>query len=249
MFSLDDVTVIICNWMQTRFTLGAVRNVKKHYPTLKIIVVDDGSDEDLIPDFYRAYQREAYCKEERFDNNLDRLRQESEKLGFTLVEMPKHMGHGAAIDYGVDQVQTSLFLTMDNDIRIVFPGLIEEYLEKINSADDFYSVGTTYTDGKTDRSWIDPWFSLYRKDPIKELHLTFSNFVFTGTGEVPTFHIGTGAFLHAILTHEELHRPKLWRAYNYPIPENIPNLWHLKKFPTEQAGSKNYDMWHQLIDG
>lgn len=248
MFKLDDITAIICNWMQTRFTIGAVRNLRKYYPTMKIIVVDDGSEQNLLGDFNTAYARDSYSKEERLDNDISLVVQ-ADMLGFDLIRTVVHMGHGSALDYGVDKVTTPLILTMDNDIRLVKGGLVEEYLEKLNeNPDNIYAVGTTYTEPDIPGNWIDPWFSLYQVKPIRELHLTFSNFIFPIPGK-KSFHLGTGAFLHTMLTNETLHRPKIWKAIHYPVPESIDKLWHLKKFPDDKPSNIRYDNWQKLIDG
>ena len=246
-YTLEDVTVVICNWMQTRFTLGAIRNIRKYYPGIKVVVADDGSQMDNKGDFNTAYARPAYSKDERYDNDYSSLGSSATAMDFDLVWIEKHMGHGSALDYGMERVQTSLMLTMDNDIRLIEGGIVEEYLGKMNEdPDNIYAVGTTYNEPGIG-NWIDPWFSLYQVTPIRELHLTFSNFLFPVPGK--TFHIGTGAFLHTMLTYDTLHRPKLWKAVHYPEPERIKQLHHLKKHPDEKPGDKNYDMWHKLIDG
>jgi len=245
-YTLNDVTVVICNWMQTRFTLGAVRNFKKFYPSIPVIVVDDGSNEAKLSDFDRAYQRPTYCKGERFDNDMEALRKGANEIGFTLIECGVHRGPGSANDYGLDAVKTPLMLTMDNDIRILEGGLIEEYLTKMT--DDVFVVGTTFHETEPPSEWIDPWFSLWRKEPIKELHLSFTHLVYPVAGR-PTFHIGVGAFMYAVMTVDTLHRNKLYKAVHYPPPEQIKQLCHLKKFPEEKAGDLRYDRWRDLIDG
>jgi glycosyltransferase involved in cell wall biosynthesis len=245
MYTLEDITAVICNWQQTRFTLGAVNNLHKMYPMIRIIVVDDGS-QDERGDFNTAYAREAYCKEERHDNSP--FPDGTTTNLFNVIRTGKHVGHGSALDYGFYAANTPLVLTMDNDIRIILPGLVEKYLEELNSdLDNIYAVGTTYSENDPRADWIDPWFSLYQRKPITDLHLTFSNFLFPVPGK--TFHIGTGAFLHTMMTYDTLHRPHIWRAVHYPEPEAIPQLWHLKKFPTDKAGDKRYDMWQEFIDG
>jgi len=243
-FTLNDISVVVCNWMQTRFTLGAVRNIRKYYPDIKVIVVDDGSELEKKGDFNTAYAREAYNKEERFDNNMAELKENAVKMNFKLIEIPIHCGHGSALDYGLDYVKTPLILTMDNDIRLQKGSLVEEYLSKMEN--DVYAVGTTYTEPGIGK-WIDPWFSLYKVAPIRDLHLSFTNFIFP----VPekTFHIGTGAFLHTMLTYDTLHRPKIWKAVYYPEPEKMDRLWHLKKFPDDKSGNIRFDKWKELIDG
>lgn len=252
-FNLQDITVVICNWMQTRFTLGAVRNIRHFYPEIKIIVVDDGSTEKQHThnDFNRAYGRSAYCKKERFDLDMDTLISQVKVLCFELVIIPKHVGHGSALDYGIEKVKTILALAMDNDIRLTRGGLVDEYLEKMNSDNqNIYAVGTGRKETFEPASgiWIDPWFSLYQVAPIKELHLTFSSFVFPRKNG-PSFHLGTGGFLHTMLTYTTLHRPKIWKAIYYPEPECIKCLWHLKKFPYDKPGNQRYDMWKEYIDG
>jgi len=261
-FEFKDITVVIAQWMQTRMTMGAIKNIRKHYPDIPLIVVDDGTDDPRgQAAFNQAYSRPAYSAKERLDPDMTELDLAHQMGLIQLIKVGKHVGHGSALDYAVEQVDTPLMLTMDNDMRIVEGGLVEEYLEKMNEdPDNIYAVGTTYTERDTGE-WIDPWFSLYQLAPIKELHLTFSNFIFPVKDKVyslddlelnlkkHTFHIGTGAFLHAMLTFDTLHRPKIWRAVHYPEPEKIKQLWHLKKFPEDGPGEERYDKWKELFDG
>lgn len=247
-YEMSDITCVICNWMQTRFTLGAVKSLKKFYPEMEVIVIDDGSQENRMGDFSTAYQRVTYCKEERLDN--------SPLAGdFKLVKLPVHMGHGSSLDYGVDNVKTPLMLTMDNDIRILESGLVEEYLEKLNQEpDNIYAVGTTFYEANVVNNvswsgqWIDPWFTLYQIAPIKQMHLTFCDFTYPYPRH-SSFHLGTGGFLHTMLTNPGLHRPKIWKAVHYPEVDRISKLWHLKKFPEDGPGNIRYDRWKELLDG
>jgi glycosyltransferase involved in cell wall biosynthesis len=235
--------------MQTRFTLGAVKNIKKYYPEMSVIVVDDGSGENKMQDFRMAYQRPAYSLQERLDNSP------LPEGKYKIVSLPKHMGHGSSLDHGVDEVKTPLMLTMDNDIRILAGGLVEEYLDKMNEdPDNTYAVGTTFYERTCVNGeiwpafWIDPWFTLYQIAPIKQMHLTFCDFTHLYPGH-SSFHLGTGGFLHAMLTTEGLHRPKIWKAVHYPEVDKMGRLWHLKKFPDDQPGNERYDRWKELIDG
>lgn len=233
--------------MQTRFTLGAVRSVQKAYPMIKVIVVDDGSEEHKTNDFSRAYNRASYSASERLDTTPF-----PDGDGYTVVRTKVHMGHGSALDYGVDAVTTPLMLTMDNDVRIIEGGLVEEYLAKLNEdPDNIYAVGTTYEEHQNyPGHWIDPWFSLYQVAPIRQLHLSFTNFIYSlAHVDKPGFHLGTGGFLHYMLTSDTLHRPKIWKAVYYPEVDKIPQLAHLKKHPEDAPDSRNVINWNTYIDG
>ncbi len=247
-FELKDITVVIPQWMQTSMTMGAIKNIRKYYPDIPLIVVDDGTDDPRGQGMFRiAYNRPAYNLVERRDPDMTELDLANQMGLIQLIKTGKHMGHGSALDYAVDQVDTPLMLTMDNDMRIVEGGLVEEYLTKLNEdPENTYAVGTTYSEPEKG-DWIDPWFSLYQLAPIKELHLTFSNFLHPGKEK--TFHIGTGAFLHDMLTFDTLHRPKIWKYVGYPVPEKMKQLWHLKKFPEDKPGDERYDKWKELFDG
>jgi glycosyltransferase involved in cell wall biosynthesis len=238
--------------MQTRFTLGAIRNIRKYYPDIEVIVVDDGSDElGKESDFRTAYARGAYFREERFDNDMGGLLDGVFKLDARIKLIGRHVGHGSAIDYGLDEADTPLILTMDNDIRLREGGLVEEYLEKLNEdTQNIYAVGTTFTENLAPSvgKWIDPWFSLYQKNPIKALHLTFSNFIFPIDKE-RSFHLGTGGFLHTMMTYKTLHRPKIWKAVYYPEPEMISQLWHMKRYKEDLPDNERVINWDKYIDG
>lgn len=249
-FTLDDITVVICNWMQARFTLGAVKNIRKYFPKMPVIVVDDGSLEEKKSDFNRAYAREAYCAEQRFDNDMEKLRKGASELNFKLIELPEHIGHGSSIDYGLDCVKTPLMLTMDNDIRLLDDTSVNNYLKDINSAPDVYNAGTSLVEEDYEHfKFAAPCYGLYRVAPIRDLHLTFSNFILPILGK-KAFHIGTGAFLHIMLAVEGiLHRPKRWTAIHYPSPDYINGVYHLRKFKSDKKGDERFDKWEELIDG
>lgn len=155
-FNKSDVTMITCNWNMTRLTMGAIRNFRKYYPDIKMIVVDDGSGEYNHHEFMGYYKTMNW--DERWDPDIKPLEDAASEFNFKIIKLPEHIGHGAAIDYGVDECDTPLFLTFDNDIRLLDGTLLDEYLDKMNEdPDNIFSVGTTWQENSIGAKWIGLW--------------------------------------------------------------------------------------------
>jgi len=252
---MQNITGVIANWRTARMTRGAVMNMKKWYPNLKeILIVDDGSLDEKHGDWNRAYGRDAYYREGKLD--LDNSKLEGIP-GTHFIDFPIHQGHGLTLDRILKFVTTPLMLTMDSDMRIVGPGLLEEYIEKYNEdPENIYGVGTNFSEGfdywkdgaKTSWhfTWIDPFFSLWNMEPLRRYErLSFSNLI------LPSSHLGTAAMLNWQLQHlDSCHADREpYKAVIYPQPDQISQLWHLRRFPDDTSDSERAIKWEALIDG
>ena len=251
-YEMKDITGIVLNWKTARMSRGAVLNLQKAYPDLKeIIIGDDGSLDEGHGDYSRAYNRAAYSGDTKRDLDNDKLR---DIPGTRFIEFPNHQGHGLTIDRILKYVETPLMLTMDSDMRVVGPGLLEEYLEKYNEdPENIYAVGTQFSDpiygrdGEMQFTWVDPFFSLWNMEPIKRYErFTFSNFI----GPMHN-HWGTAAMYNWMVQHiDEVHsdRPP-YKPVIYPDPDRIPQLWHLRRFPDDPDDHIRSINWEKLMDG
>lgn len=249
--TLNDITAVICNWMTAGMTKGAVISLQKAYPALRIIIVDDGSDEKDMAKYDRAYGRDAYNRAEKLDLNTSKL---NGIRGTIFIKFVDHMGHLFTLDRVIPSIKTDLMLTMDSDIRIVGKGLLEEYLEKYNQdPENIYAVGTIRHDspyvgpnGPKSYEAVDPFFTIWNMEPLHRYpRLGFTNFI-SPAGN----HYCGGVFLCWQLEYDELHRPrKPYHAIRYPEPEQIPQLWHLRKFPDDLPDCERSKKWSELFNG
>lgn len=252
-YEMKDITAVILNWRTARMTRGAVMNLKKYYPEMFILIGDDCSS-DKHGDWTRAYNRDAYYKEGKLDMDTSKL---YNIPGTSFFQFEKHQGHGLTLDRIVKFVNTPLMLTMDSDMRLVGPGLVEEYLEKYNEdPENIYAVGTTlsekftfHQDGKDQDwpfVWIDPFFSLWNMEPLRRYErLSFSNLLLPGA------HLGTALMLNRQLQYlDECHADRgHYRMVAYPDPDHIPQLYHLRRFPDDAPDSPRATKWEELMDG
>lgn len=241
---LSDVTCVILNWMQSRLTLGAIRNFRKYYPDIPMIVVDNGTKDGDISLFDRVYRPND--KEKLFDNDLDKLRNAQQELNFRLIELEENIGQGCAVDYAVDEIKTPLMLLMDNDARLLKGGLLEEYLEKME--DNVFAVGIQYPSNRIHKIWVGLQFGIFRLEPIKKYNLSFAGLTFTYINKV--FYLEPGYILHETLISNDVDRTRKqsWRAIPYPIIEGgMPDrIIHLKIYNNNPEQIERWDKW---IDG
>jgi len=239
--------------MACRLARGAVVNFHKYYPDIKVILADDGTLDESGHEVYNsAYNRDAHNAKERKDLDVEKLK----NLPNTqLLLFKNHMGHGFTLDRVLPHVKTDLMLTMDSDIRITEEGSIEQYLEEFNKdSENIYSVGATIGDffcdnnGKINYSWISPSFALWNMEPLRRYaRLSFSNFIYSVAGG----HWGTGACLCKQLETSEIHRPrKPYKAVHIANEvEQVPHVYHMRKFSNDSSEEERYKKWEELIDG
>lgn len=115
--NLKDVPVIICNYKNPKLTKRCIASVRKFYPDIKIILVDDFS-----PDY----------KPFRFKNSIE-------------IRLLEHLGHGNAMDIGFLDVTEDWFFTLDHDVVFKKPGLFE-YLWGIKKGFVAVGPEHTYSD-------------------------------------------------------------------------------------------------------
>lgn len=254
MFTEDDITVVICHWMTTRITLGAIHNLRKFYPNIKILVVDDGSIEDDRSLFSASYHYQA--ANDYYDNDPIRLENGIKEYNFEILHLDEHFGHGGAMDYGFRHVKTPLVLTMDNDIRLLKGGTIEAYLKDINEdPDHIFAVGTTWWEHELSIKWIGLWFSLFQVKPIVKNNLSFKDIVIPvgvtlGQNLGTTIFINLGCAVYNMLTFKYPHHKGNYKAVFYPHPEHQPDIMrHIKKPEKVGADQKIIDQWNEMVDG
>jgi glycosyltransferase involved in cell wall biosynthesis len=249
-YTLADVTAVTFNYSTGRMTKGAAVNFKKFYPDVPLLIVDDGSQTERAQQVFNAsYNRGPENAKGKRDTDLEVLKGIP---GTEFIPFEDHMGHGVTIDRTIPLIKTDLMLTMDSDMRIVEPGLIEEYLEKYNEdPENIYAVGTQTTkdfmgkDGPYLYTWCDPWFTLWNMEPLRRYpRVSFAELFTPGRNQ-----FGASCIISMFLEFDELHRPRPpYHCVLFPEPKDQPKLWHLRK-EFDEVGTKNAEMWDKLIDG
>lgn len=160
---MREIDVIICNWCTARRTLGAIRNIRKYYPDIHIIIVDDASEKskDRFTPFYKASYGEKV-----FDLDNSKLKGIPNT---TYSENKWHKGHGLSLNNGVTISSKKFVLFFDSDIRFTKGGMIEDMLEEMKDEKVCATGRTTGHEG----IFVHPMVSLWRKNLIEKYHLNF----------------------------------------------------------------------------
>ena len=241
------ITVVILNWMQSRLTLGAIKNFRKYYPDIPMVVVDNGSKDVDMGLFNTQYNRND--KDRLFDNNTEVLRLATKDFDFKLIELEENLGQGIAVDTAVSSVETEFMLIMDNDARLISGGLVEEYLEKMD--EDTFSIGIQYPRNSMYKIYVGLQFGLFRLSPIKKYHLSFGSFKFEFNGKF--FELEPGHLVHEAMCGKpftDRTRNKEWKTIIYPmIDEMGDRILHLKIYDSHKDVQEQIERWDKWIDG
>jgi glycosyltransferase involved in cell wall biosynthesis len=118
--SIDDVTAVVVNFrtlVQTRTCLSTLWSA---YPTLKTLVVDNGSA-DASTEFLRELQAEHELLRVVFNDT--------------------NVFHGPALDQGVRKAETDLVFLLDSDCEVLRGGFLEPLVEEFSRDPLLYAIG------------------------------------------------------------------------------------------------------------
>lgn len=116
----DSVTAIVVNYKTRELIETCVRSFVKYYPGVLLLLIDNHSQDASA----------KFCKQFASDHNAVRF-----------FSMPKNVGHGPAMDFGVRLVKTRYFFTLDSDSEMLKRSLLEHMLKRFNKNDNLYAVG------------------------------------------------------------------------------------------------------------
>lgn len=171
---ISDVEAIICNWCTARRTLGAVRSLRKYYPDLPIVIVDDASEKSA--GLFHSFYEDGYGKR-IFDLDNSKLKKVK---NITFVQNDWHMEHGLSLSQGVKASAKPFVWFFDSDARLLKEGQLEKMLEPMG---DKKVYGTGYAEGHQG-AFLHPVCSLWRKEYIDKYQLNFDeNDIFSITSE------------------------------------------------------------------
>jgi len=120
---LSDVTGAFTCCLYPKFTIRAIDTFREYYPDVDGVVVIDGCNGSIGNE--KLAQKHAA--------ELIMLKRKCVASNVEVVELESRMGAGVALDTACANVDTPLMLTIDHGIRLHERGLIELYLERLNS--------------------------------------------------------------------------------------------------------------------
>lgn len=164
---MNNVNVVICNWCTARRTLGAVRNIRKYYPDIHIIIGDDYSNKG---EYFGGHYSPNYG-ERVFDIDNSKLRNIPNT---TYFENEWHQGHGLTLDNAVKLAKKELVWFFDSDTRLTEAGQLEKMLE-IMKDEKVAVVGQM--EGH-EGHFPHPMNSLWRRELIEKYHLSMDEGVY-----------------------------------------------------------------------
>jgi glycosyltransferase involved in cell wall biosynthesis len=118
--SVDDVTAIVVNFRTLFETRTCLSTLRAAYPTLKILVVDNGSADEST-EFLRKLESE-------------------DPLVRVLVN-DRNVFHGPALDQGMRAAETDLAFLLDSDCEILHGGFLEPLVEEFTEDPLLYAIG------------------------------------------------------------------------------------------------------------
>jgi molybdopterin-guanine dinucleotide biosynthesis protein A len=115
---LDKITVIIVHYKTLKLTKAAFNSLRKFYPSIKIVIVNNGDD---------AESESFLADAAKLDGNL------------IVLSPDKNLHHGPGMDFAISKISTDWFLTFDSDSKLLKENLLEDMISLLNS--DTYAVG------------------------------------------------------------------------------------------------------------
>jgi glycosyltransferase involved in cell wall biosynthesis len=118
--SIDDVTVVLVNFRTLAETRTCLTTLRVAYPTLRVVVVDNGSADEST-EFLRRLQHEDELLRVIFNDTND--------------------FHGPALDRGMREAQTDLVFLLDSDCEIRSGGFLEPLVAAFSADPLLYAIG------------------------------------------------------------------------------------------------------------
>jgi glycosyltransferase involved in cell wall biosynthesis len=118
--SLDDLTTIIVNFRTLEQTRSCLHTLRDAYPTLRVIVIDNGSADDST-EFLQDFGA-------------------SDEFARVIVN-DKNLFHGPALHQGMQEADTRLAFLLDSDCEIQHGGFLEPLIEEFVRDPLLYAIG------------------------------------------------------------------------------------------------------------
>lgn len=165
---MKDIICLIPNWLMATHAVHAADSVRKYYPDIPIVWVDDintQADKDIWPSYNKLKGgMEVYDEDNtkliNYPNSAYILRPHNEH---------EARGHGNALTDAMKFIYSKWVLHVHADARLIKPGLIEEMLK--DTDEKTFAIGDDWTrDGPPNVSKI---FCLFRGDLYHQYNLDF----------------------------------------------------------------------------
>lgn len=112
---MKNITAIVCVHNTKKLLKKAIDSLRLHYPSIHIVIVNNNSTDVL--DYTGMWPNT------------------------TVYNLKENIGHGPAIHFAMQRIDTKYALIMDSDIEVVSGGVIEEMLSMV-STEIFYGIGS-----------------------------------------------------------------------------------------------------------
>lgn len=127
----SNITAVVANWLSAQNTLNAVLSFRKFYPDMKLIIVDDDSNEKDKSEFLLTYNSHSNNPDLMFDPDTAKLEHLPHS---TLLKVAPHKhqgrGEGNAIDLAMEEMDTDWMFHFHSDYRFLKGGAVEKMAEK-----------------------------------------------------------------------------------------------------------------------
>ncbi len=117
----SSVTAVVINFQTPDLTRRAVASLRRWYPDLPLLLIDNGSADDS-------------------PSQLQALAGES-AAATTLLRNSRNLHHGPAMDQALHYLSTDEVFFLDSDCVIVKGGILERLLEALHSDERTYAAG------------------------------------------------------------------------------------------------------------
>lgn len=118
--NLPDVTAVFAQCQTLSFTRDLVTGLRRCYPDLKFVIVDNGSQ----------------------DESTEYLRSLGGREGFIIALNEDNWGHGLALDQALRLARTPLCLILDSDVEVWECGFLEPMIQRFNENPELYLLGS-----------------------------------------------------------------------------------------------------------
>lgn len=118
--TIDDCTFLVVNFRTLPHTRACIETVRSHYPTVSLLVVDNGSADDST-------------------EYLQQLA--SEDAATSVLLNAENLYHGPALHQGMVEIATSHVFLLDSDCEVIKGGFLEPLLERFDANPLLYAIG------------------------------------------------------------------------------------------------------------
>lgn len=124
-----DITAVIVNLLTKELTQNCYESLRQHYPTVSVILIDNGSQDDSTEYIRRAVMQ------------ADATRRHYPGAGRVTAIINEHnLYHGPALHQGTMAAQTDYVFTLDSDCVVHEGGFLELMLAEFEADDSLFAV-------------------------------------------------------------------------------------------------------------